>query len=81
MGRDLHVLFDVDAPLLMVRDPRDADPEDGREPERWAAERLNRFVALLDERSTMREGDPIELAVDTARAHVFDPADGRAIGD
>jgi multiple sugar transport system ATP-binding protein len=79
MGRDVHVLFDVDAPLLMVRDPRDADLEDGPEPERWAAERLNRFVALLDERSTVREGDLIELAVDTAGAHVFDPADGRAI--
>jgi multiple sugar transport system ATP-binding protein len=78
-GRDVHVLFDVDAPLLMVRDPRDAD-EDDAEPEQWAAERLNRFVALLDERSTVHDGDPIELAVDTARLHVFDPADGRAIG-
>jgi multiple sugar transport system ATP-binding protein len=78
-GRDVHVLFDVDAPLLMVRDPRDAD-EDDAEPEQWAAERLNRFVALLDERSTVHDGDPIELAVNTARLHVFDPADGRAIG-
>jgi multiple sugar transport system ATP-binding protein len=78
MGRDVHVLFDVDAPLLMVEDPRDADVED--DAERWAAERLNRFVALLDDRTTVRDGDPIELAVDTARLHVFDPADGTAIG-
>ena len=78
MGRDVHVLFDVQAPLLMVEDPRDADVDD--DSERWAAERVNRFVALLDDRTTLRDGDPIELAVNIARLHVFDPTDGKALG-
>jgi multiple sugar transport system ATP-binding protein len=79
MGRDIFVQFDVDAPLLMIRDPRDDDGDEA-EPERWAAERVNRFVARLDDRSDVREGTPIDLVVETEHLHVFDPVTSEAIG-
>jgi multiple sugar transport system ATP-binding protein len=37
------------------------------------------FVARLDPRSGVREGERIELAVDTARMHFFDPDTGLAV--
>jgi multiple sugar transport system ATP-binding protein len=81
VGPDVYVSFYVDAPLLMVRDPRDGEEETDEEPRTWAAERINRFIARLDERTPVREGDTIELAVKTERLHVFDPETGSAIGD
>jgi multiple sugar transport system ATP-binding protein len=39
------------------------------------------FVARLDPRSAARQREPIELAVDTRRIHLFDPATGAAIRD
>jgi multiple sugar transport system ATP-binding protein len=81
VGPDVYVSFHVDAPLLMVRDPRDAEQETEEPPRTWAAERINRFTARLDERTGVREGDTMELAVKTKRLHVFDPVTGDAIGD
>ena len=67
--------FAVDAPLLMVSDPRgeiDGDP--------WAAERTNTFTARVDEEDGEdRTGRVVELAVDPARIHLFDPATELAI--
>jgi multiple sugar transport system ATP-binding protein len=40
----------------------------------------NRFVARIDERTPIRQGDRLELVVNTARLHVFDPVSGEAIG-
>ena len=39
------------------------------------------YVARVNPRSTARIGDSIELAVDTARFHFFDPSDGSSIRD
>ncbi|MEM7274915.1 MAG: sn-glycerol-3-phosphate ABC transporter ATP-binding protein UgpC [Actinomycetota bacterium] len=39
------------------------------------------YVARANPRSRARIGDEIELAVDAARFHFFDPGDGRAIRD
>ena len=79
VGPDVYASFYVDAPLLMVQDPRDVGEVTDEEPRTWAAERINRFTARLDERSGVREGDTIELAVKTERLHVFDPVTGDAI--
>jgi multiple sugar transport system ATP-binding protein len=81
MGPDVYVQFDAGAPLLMTRDPRDSDEGVGMEPERWAAERVNRFIARLDERTDVEMGDPVALSVTTSRIHLFDVATGDAIVD
>jgi multiple sugar transport system ATP-binding protein len=80
MGPDVYVHFDAGAPLLMLRDPRDAGLSLGTENEEWAAERANRFIARLDERSAAAEGEEIGLAVAPSRIHVFDAVTGDAIG-
>jgi multiple sugar transport system ATP-binding protein len=81
MGPDVYVHFDAGAPLLMLRDPREVDPQVETEDEEWAAERANRFIARLDERSTVAEGEEIGLAVPPERIHLFDAVTGDAITD
>jgi multiple sugar transport system ATP-binding protein len=69
------IRFTVDAPLLMVSDPRDAI-----DPDPWAAERANRFTARLDAADDDDwTGRVVDLAVDAARIHLFDPATELAI--
>ena len=46
-----------------------------------AEESKSTFVAQLDPRTRVREGDRIELVVDTARFHFFDPETGLGIYD
>jgi multiple sugar transport system ATP-binding protein len=76
LGGEALLRFTVEAPLLMVSDPRDAV-----DPDPWAAERTNTFTARVDD----GEGDDdwtgrtVELSVDPSRLHVFDPATELAI--
>jgi multiple sugar transport system ATP-binding protein len=37
------------------------------------------FVARIHPETTVREGDPLRLVVDTRRLHFFEPESGRAI--
>jgi len=75
LGAQDLIRFAVEAPLLMVRDPR---TDDGDEGDPWAAERPNTFVARTDG-DTDREGSVVELYVDMRHAHLFDPATELAI--
>jgi multiple sugar transport system ATP-binding protein len=61
--------FEVDAPLLMDRDPREAVVT-----EAWPAERPNSFVAKVDGDVEVREGTDVDLFVDVGRSHLFDPS-------
>jgi multiple sugar transport system ATP-binding protein len=47
--------------------------------ERQADQQRARIVAKFDPRSRVRVGDPVEVAVDTERIHLFDPETGLAI--
>jgi multiple sugar transport system ATP-binding protein len=82
IGRDVQVHFDVGAPLVTVPEPNaseadTADDVDGA----WTQEgSSSRFIARMDERTRVREGERVELVVNTARLHVFDPVSGEAIG-
>jgi multiple sugar transport system ATP-binding protein len=76
LGPQGLIRFRVDAPLLMVHDPRSAGDQEG---DPWAAERPNTFVARTDEDGD-REGSVVDLHVDMRRAHLFDPATELAIG-
>jgi multiple sugar transport system ATP-binding protein len=59
------------------------DPEDVET--RMAAERARgagaRFVARLERTTAARERAKLEVAVDVARLHFFDPETGLAVGD
>ena len=80
IGRDLHVHFDIGAPVVDVPEAGDGDfglDDDGPA---FALGGANRFVARIDERTPVSQGDRLELVVNTARLHVFDPVSGEAIG-
>ncbi len=77
VGSDLYAHFDVDGArssdldaLAAVGDPAEAGrlPGDGR------------AVARLAPTSRVRAGTTARLFVDTAKVHLFDAADGRALG-
>ena len=80
IGRDLHVHFDIGAPVVDMPDPGEGDFGADDDGPAFALGRANHFVARIDERTPVREGDRVELLVNTARLHVFDPVSGEAIG-
>ena len=80
IGRDLHVHFDIGAPVVDVPDAGDGDFGADDDGPAFALGSANRFVARIDERTPVRDGDRLELVMNTARLHVFDPVSGEAIG-
>ncbi|MGH2525296.1 MAG: ABC transporter ATP-binding protein [Actinomycetota bacterium] len=80
IGRDLHVHFDIGAPVVDVPDAGEGDFGVDDDGPAFALGGANHFVARIDERTPVREGDRLELVVNTARLHVFDPVSGEAIG-
>ena len=78
-GSEALLRFAVEAPLLMLRDPRDGGEDEDRGP--WAVERPNVFVARVDASSSAREGDRIDLVVRPGALHLFDPETGESIVD
>jgi multiple sugar transport system ATP-binding protein len=80
IGRDLHVHFDIGAPVVDVPDAGEGDFGADDDGPAFALGSANRFVARIDERTPVREGDRVELVVNTARLQVFDPLSGEAIG-
>ena len=71
LGSSTFLRFEVDAPLLMDLDPRDAVVS-AAEP--WAAERSNTFLAKVDDDAEVAEGAQVDIFVDVRRAHLFDPS-------
>ena len=80
IGRDLHVHFDIGAPVVDVPEAGDGDFGAEDDGPAFALGGANRFVARIDERTPVSQGDRLELVVNTARLHVFDPVSGEAIG-
>jgi multiple sugar transport system ATP-binding protein len=83
MGAEVVLHFTVDAPLVLTEDTRELAADTGAEAlhrlEQQAAKGQNRFVARVNPRSAIDVGQQVELAVDTARLHFFDPETGEAI--
>jgi multiple sugar transport system ATP-binding protein len=69
LGSDAHIFFHVDAPP-MTAEVLEAASEQGLPDDRAL------FTARVDARTQARVGQPLELAVDPARFHFFDPATG-----
>ena len=82
MGSEIFVHFSVAAPPVRGLDVRAAVGEDTMDvTAEQAREEGSLFVARVDRTSPAREGDRVELAVDTARLHFFETATGLAIAD
>jgi multiple sugar transport system ATP-binding protein len=83
MGAEVYVHFLVDAPLVLTEDTRELAADTGDEAvhrlEEQAAKGSNRFVARMHPRTAVREGEAIEVVVDTSRLHFFDRESGEAI--
>ena len=77
LGAEVLVHFPVDAPPVLTEDTRELAGDTGREAltelEKRAAAGETTWVARLDPRTQAKERETLELAVDTARMHFFDP--------
>jgi multiple sugar transport system ATP-binding protein len=85
LGSQLVVHFKVQAPHVLTEDVRelvrDLGAEALAEVEQEARAGESVFVAQLDPRARVREGERVELVVRTDRLHFFDPDTGLGIYD
>jgi multiple sugar transport system ATP-binding protein len=83
LGSVVMVHFDVPAPMVVTEDTKELASDVGTEAlesmEEAAKRAKSTFVAQLDPATEVREGDRIELVVDTGRLHFFDPQTGLGI--
>ena len=80
LGSDVYVHFGVGGPPVLGEDVRAAVGSDAVETTAAQARRKgNLWIARVGHMSRAREGEPIELAVDTARLQFFDPETGDRI--
>ena len=85
LGSEILVHFTVDAPIVLTEDTRELAVDVGAEAledlEERAKEAKTAVVAQLNPRTSAKEGEQIELYVDTARMHFFDKDTGLGIYD
>ena len=83
LGSELLVHFEIDAPLVLTEDTKELAADRGSldDLDQSAGAGTTEMVARVSPRSDASNDDPIELAVDTARAHFFDIDSGLAIRD
>jgi multiple sugar transport system ATP-binding protein len=83
LGSQVVIHFTLDAPIVLTEDTKELAHDVGAEAledlTTRAREAKSKFVAQLDPRTRVREGDKIDLLVDTARFHFFDPGTGLGI--
>jgi multiple sugar transport system ATP-binding protein len=83
LGSQIIVHFTVQAPPVLTEDVRELATDVGAdalaELEQTARTGISTFVAALNPRTRAREGERLELVVDTRRLHFFDPETGLGI--
>jgi multiple sugar transport system ATP-binding protein len=80
LGAETHVIFGIDAPPVSaeaVRAATEASSDD--EGKLFADDQRAIFTAVVDARRPVSPGQDVELAVDHARLHFFDPGTGLAL--
>jgi multiple sugar transport system ATP-binding protein len=80
MGSEVHVHFGVGGQTVESEEVTAAVGEEAAEVAQvQASAKGNVWVARLDRDTRAAEGDRVELTVDTARLHFFDPETGEGI--
>jgi multiple sugar transport system ATP-binding protein len=80
LGSESHVIFEVDAPPLKGEAALAADEVIAEGDETLlAGSRGARFTARIEGRRRLSPGERVELAVDPAALHLFDPESGAAL--
>jgi multiple sugar transport system ATP-binding protein len=73
----------VQAPIVLTEDTRELAADVGGDAvetlEALAKEEQSTFVARVSPATEARQGEKIELVVETTRLHFFDPESGRGI--
>jgi multiple sugar transport system ATP-binding protein len=72
LGSDAHVFFHLDAQAV-------ATEVSGRDEAALLPESKALYSARIDPRARARVGEPVELALDAARLHFFDPESGKTL--
>jgi multiple sugar transport system ATP-binding protein len=82
LGTEIHAIFTIDAPPVEHAALASAAEHHDEEDDTVAALSGGKslWTARVSARSTVRPGQPLELAVDTSRLHFFDPASGDTSG-
>ena len=85
IGTETLVHFCVEAPLPLTEEVKelaaDVGGEQVKQLEKKAKEGRNEFVAQIDPRSKVTQGENFELVIDTTQLHFFDPQSGDNILD
>jgi multiple sugar transport system ATP-binding protein len=80
VGSEVYVYFDLAAPPVVTEETREIAADLGDEVvgtlERRAEAQTTTWVARLPARTRAREGDRVDLALDPAGLHLFDPETG-----
>jgi multiple sugar transport system ATP-binding protein len=81
MGSEILVHFSLDAPPVLTEDIKELAVERGEADEAGEIEQPKHatFIASFDADSTAKEGDLVEVLVDTRALHFFDPETGDSI--
>jgi multiple sugar transport system ATP-binding protein len=83
MGSDMYVHFAVDAPPVLTEDTKELASDAGAEVLEMIAdqaeERKTTFIGRMNPRTGAREGQPLEVFVDTRQLHFFDLDTGDSI--
>ena len=80
LGSEIHILFSIDAPQVQHHSITQAGAGDDDDAAIPLAGGKSLWTARVAARSTVRSGQPVELAVDTSRMQFFDPESGLSIG-
>jgi multiple sugar transport system ATP-binding protein len=80
LGRDIHVLFGINASQVQHASIRHAVADDGDEGTLPIAGGRSMWTARVAARSSVRPGQPVELAVNTSSLQFFDAESGLSIG-
>jgi multiple sugar transport system ATP-binding protein len=79
LGSEYHMIFTVNAPRVSAEAVRAA--ADHEEEGKLFAEDKAVFTVVVDSRQRVTAGENVELAVDNASLHFFDPGTGLALGE